>query len=324
MTAATVTRFSTQQWPASRRARAWRDCMSQVYFPMDPRPESPDSFRGELTSVSLPRLSLSRFAANAMYTQCPGSTQLPEECVFIFPKRQRFRYSQHGIEADVGPGQMVVLSSADAYWTRIADADCNITIKVPLSIMREQVPDVADGFGRTDLAGACFIPILLQLALQTIRLCSVAPESVSPRMDESLLNLLCVAIEARSARTIPQSSQASLAEISYQRVLSFMACNFADAALSPGHIADALGISTRYVHKLFWRNDTTFGRELLATRLREADRLLKSAAPSGKIPPHIADVAYKCGFSSQSHFSVRYKEHFGCTPREARGPITPG
>ncbi|MCB2401163.1 MULTISPECIES: helix-turn-helix domain-containing protein [Rhizobium] len=35
-------------------------------------------------------------------------------------------------------------------------------------------------------------------------------------------------------------------------------------------------------------------------------------------PLPISEVAYICGFSSQSHFSARYKEHFGFTPNERR------
>jgi AraC-like DNA-binding protein len=317
-----LTKFSTGRWPYSRHGHVWRDCMSEVYYPLDTQPTNPDSFSGELTWLQLPRIGLSLFSANAMYTIHHGSTRVPEECAFIFPTRQPFRCCQRGIENDVAPGEMVMLGSGVRYWTRIGDSDRNVTIKVPLTTMREMVPSIDEGFGRKNLANPCLIPILTQLAFQTLRVSSSASTSAIHKAEESLLNLLCLTLETRGASQVAQSHHSPLAELSYQRVSTFMTCRFADPDLTPGRIAAALKISTRYVHKLFHRNETTFGKELLTIRLREADRLLRGAAVDGKAYPQIADIAYRCGFSSQSHFSVRYKEHFGCTPREARTALS--
>ncbi|QND24220.1 helix-turn-helix transcriptional regulator (plasmid) [Rhizobium leguminosarum bv. viciae] len=69
---------------------------------------------------------------------------------------------------------------------------------------------------------------------------------------------------------------------------------------------------------MYHLHGTTFGRELMGLRLREADRLLRAPYGKNSLPLPISEVAYICGFSSQSHFSARYKEHFGFTPNERR------
>lgn len=313
----TLSKFSTIGLAHGARAEAWRRCMSEVYYPLESSPADPSSFRGELSWLDLEHMELSQFSADALRTVCQGS-MVEEEYAFIFPMRQPFRYCQRGIEGDVAPGEMVMLGSAEPYWTQVGNGDQNVTIKVAAGLVRNVIPNIENGFGRHDIANPWLVPVLGQLAFQTMQFSASASRAALERADESILNLLYVALETRDANHIAQSARAPLADMSYQRIIAFMACHFADPGLSPGRIAAALRISTRYVHKLFHRNDTSFGRELLAMRLREADRLLRAPAAVGRQLPQIAEIAYGCGFSSQSHFSVRYKEQFGLTPRDAR------
>lgn len=317
----TLAKFSTKALPHGARAEAWRRCMSEVYYPLESSPTDPASFRGELGWLDLPQIEVSQFSANGLHTVCRGGSAGADDFVFIFPLRQAFRYRQRGNEGDVAPGEMVMLGSAEPYWTKVDDGDQNVTIKVPAGLIRSVIPDIENNLGRRDLANPWLVPMLGQLAVQTMQFSAAASQEVLERSEECILNLMYVMLETRDASQIAQSAHAPLADIVYQRMLSFMACHFADPDLSPGNVAAALRISTRYVHKLFHRNDTAFGRELLLMRLREADRLLRTPAVGGRSLPQITEIAYRCGFSSQSHFSMRYKEQFGLTPRDARVPL---
>lgn len=316
----TLTTFSTKALPRAARAEAWRQRMSEVYYPLESSPTDPGSFCGELSWVALPRIELSRFSADALVTSCMGRSAGQEELVFIIPLSQSFRYRQRAMEDDVAPGEIVMLGSAEPYWTRIGDGNRNVTIKVPAGLVRDVVPNIENGLGRRDLVNPWLVPALGQLVAQTLQFSASATPDVLLRAEESILNLLYITLETRDASHIGQSSHASMADITYQRILSFMANHFADPELSPGNVAAALRISTRYVHKLFHSKETSFGRELLVMRLREADRLLRAPAANGRSHPQITEIAYNCGFSSQSHFSMRYKEQFGLSPRDARAP----
>jgi hypothetical protein len=194
MSPTTLSKFSTVALPPSRRAGAWRDCMSEVYYPFDATPKDPGSFQGALIWLQLSRVGLSHFSANALHTVCHASSPIPDEYAFIFPIRQSFRYGQRSIEDSVNPGEMVLLGSTCPYWTRIGDTDENVTIKIPASAMREQVPSIEDGFGRRNLANPHLVPILSQLVFQTLRISPSASIEVINRAEECILNLLYTAI----------------------------------------------------------------------------------------------------------------------------------
>lgn len=86
--------------------------------------------------------------------------------------------------------------------------------------------------------------------------------------------------------------------------------------MQPIRIADlvALGALERSQFLAGFRacTGTTVGDALLATRLREAKRLLAEPGTS------MLDIALGCGFGSQSHFNHRFRKALGCSPRAWR------
>ena len=78
-------------------------------------------------------------------------------------------------------------------------------------------------------------------------------------------------------------------------------------------IAGAVGLSTRQLERLFKKRlDRTPSRYYRELRLHHARLMLMQGSAS------ILSIALAAGFVSASHFSRRYREHFGRTPREER------
>nr|WP_295884236.1 AraC family transcriptional regulator [uncultured Devosia sp.] len=292
--------------------------MQQVYFPLDCTATDPTSFEGSLSALQLDKIGISKFVANASRTVRRHQTSGTEEVVFIFPTRERESFGQLGMEDDVGPGEMYILNAAEDYWTQIGDETHNVTIKVPASIIRERLPFLDTTYGRKDVANAGLVPIVAQLALQTFHMLPAANAVLLQRAEENILELMCLMLETHDVRDMPESTAVAVSDVTFQRISAFLSYHFGDPDLAPEHAANALRVSVRYVHKVFQQHGTTFGRELLALRLREADRLLRAPSMRNLSVVPISEIAYSCGFSSQSHFSVRYKEHFGFTPSERR------
>lgn len=90
-----------------------------------------------------------------------------------------------------------------------------------------------------------------------------------------------------------------------------------DPDLSVARLSAALGISTRRVHRLFEDNGHRYGAYLLEQRLERAREDLRR-------PIHadlgVAQVAYRCGFNSASHFSRCFKLRYGVAPSAYRTP----
>jgi len=88
-----------------------------------------------------------------------------------------------------------------------------------------------------------------------------------------------------------------------------------EVGLTPVALARDLGISARYLHYLFAKQATTFGRELLRVRLERARDLLGD--PRHDDVP-IGEVASRCGFAEASHFARRFRHTFGAAPNDFR------
>ncbi|WP_147181137.1 GlxA family transcriptional regulator [Ciceribacter naphthalenivorans] len=80
-------------------------------------------------------------------------------------------------------------------------------------------------------------------------------------------------------------------------------------------MARLVGLSPRHLDRLFAEHlKVSFHATYLRIRLDHARRLLEQS------PLSISELAFATGFSSASHFSRAFREHFGVTPKSARIP----
>jgi AraC-like DNA-binding protein len=98
-------------------------------------------------------------------------------------------------------------------------------------------------------------------------------------------------------------------------IKSFISHHLADADLGAERIARAMFISPRQVYKLWDGEALSLGQWILGQRLEAAREELRT--------PHrrsqsIAATATKWGFTDATHFSRRFRQAFGMSPREWR------
>lgn len=99
------------------------------------------------------------------------------------------------------------------------------------------------------------------------------------------------------------------------RVREYVRLHLRDPDLSPARIAAEHGISVRSLYKLFESQDTSLEQLVIGQRLRGARDDLASPALRHKT---IEAVARSWGFSNPAHFSHRFRNEFGTTPRSWR------
>jgi AraC-like DNA-binding protein len=93
-------------------------------------------------------------------------------------------------------------------------------------------------------------------------------------------------------------------------VKDYIDANLADSDLDVSSVAAVLGVTPRYVQKLFQQEGTTFSRYLLDRRLTAAKkRLLQN---NGAKP--ISAIAYDVGFGDLSYFNRTFRKRYGTAP----------
>jgi acetamidase/formamidase/AraC-like DNA-binding protein len=88
-----------------------------------------------------------------------------------------------------------------------------------------------------------------------------------------------------------------------------------DPDLTPARVAQAEGISERYLQKLFEGTGSNFTHYLRERRLQRTWADLSNPAEAHH---SISEIAYRSGFNDSAHFSRAFRNRFGLPPREFR------
>ena len=111
------------------------------------------------------------------------------------------------------------------------------------------------------------------------------------------------------------SSDASLRELTRDRIKRFIDANLDDPLLSLDRIAGAMGCSKRYLHKMFDGETKTLNAHIWHARL---ERIRQDLADPALAARSITEIAFSRGFSSSTHFSRSFRESCGVSPRAYR------
>jgi AraC-like DNA-binding protein len=91
--------------------------------------------------------------------------------------------------------------------------------------------------------------------------------------------------------------------------------HFADPELSPGDVAQAIGVSRRYLHKLYANENRSFRQELIGLRI---EACLKAFADTRQAGKTIADIAFASGYTDISQFNRHFRRLKNATPTSVR------
>jgi AraC-like DNA-binding protein len=115
-------------------------------------------------------------------------------------------------------------------------------------------------------------------------------------------------ITAAGQGPVPTAPEAEIV-----RVLDHARHHVEDRHLSPRQIAHALNMSERHLYTLCRKADISLEQWIIQRRLELARSRL--ATPVGKART-IAAIAHSCGFTDPAHFSRRFRQTYGVTPRQ--------
>ncbi|BCH29341.1 AraC family transcriptional regulator [Mesorhizobium sp. L-8-10] len=126
-----------------------------------------------------------------------------------------------------------------------------------------------------------------------------------------LVEMVSIAVESGTELAVERSGRNAI----FRRCTAYLRGHLADSSLDPQKIADATGISVRYLHKVFQEAGETVCEYLRTTRL---DTARQELADPLKAAIQIREIAHRVGFRSQAHFAASFKQRYGISASEWR------
>jgi AraC-like DNA-binding protein len=106
----------------------------------------------------------------------------------------------------------------------------------------------------------------------------------------------------------------------FARSQLYVALHATDPSLTPQRIAVAHHVSLRQLHKTWHGSGSTIGQAIIRQRLVVGRQLLHDP---GAAWATIAEISRRSGFADPTHFTHRFTEAFGTTPRRWRAMAEP-
>jgi AraC-like DNA-binding protein len=128
-----------------------------------------------------------------------------------------------------------------------------------------------------------------------------------------IIDLVALALTAQGV--VGESGSPAVSAARLNAALACIAARFDEPELSISAVAEAQGISPRYLQRLIESTGITFTAHVNELRLQRAFSLLTESHDS---VARISEIALRAGFSDISHFNRLFRSRFGDTPKGVR------
>ncbi len=220
---------------------------------------------------------------------------------------------QDGREIRLHPGDFTMVDSSRPYQLAFSQPTSILVLRIPRPILRRYIacPEVvtllpmAGNTGASGLASRFIQDVWRSVQNGMLR-------AQGNRLSGPILDLLANAYAEVPAANVEGSSLTGALRV---QIRNYIEGNLDDAELTPSSVANAFGISARYLHMVFRGESDTVARYIQRRRVEESARAL---ADPMRRTLSITAIATAHGFKSQAHFSRVFRESYGVAPSDFR------
>lgn len=302
--------WTTDAFDVRHRYDAWDVELSAVFGRWSAALPSTMNFSATVESRSLDAFKVVECICDPCSATRGHAEMLADESDFLALQLVLDGYEQirfAGEEVELERGDIFVWDSTKPMDFRVVQRLHKISVLLPLARFRNWLPTSWHSINR-----------LIRPQSDGGRLLAQYLATLSPRrmvggfnncdaLIETTIGLLVNSQQITVSR--PPESQR---EMHLEHVYRYIAQHLTDPNLTPAKVAEASRISLRYLHWLFAGIGTSVGQYIIRERLQRCRQELASPATNRR---KVADIALSAGFNDVTHFSRRFKQEFGTSPR---------
>jgi acetamidase/formamidase/AraC-like DNA-binding protein len=302
--------FTSESYSGDDRSAAWQDVLGAVGL----QSQALGPHGGHATAVSrdAPGLVLARFAAGPQHIG--AARQRAELPLVLLPQDDGIALKMGGVHQIVPAGHLLVLPRQGDWRLGFQHGLRAVALAVDAEAFRGRKvvgievtsPRLVPRAGLADVLARA----LEGSAVALEHLTADAWETIGQGLAEMTLSLVR---EVASASTDARRSASQAALL--QRICQTIERRLDDPQLTPSRVAEAEGISERYLQKLFEATGDHFSHYLRERRLQRACADLVNPAMAQSA---VSEIAFRYGFNDAAHFSRAFRERFGMSPRAFR------
>lgn len=237
----------------------------------------------------------------------------PEAADLLYLRRGRGEFKREGT-AELLEGHMLyLLDPGVAYRLRFAGSFEARLLRMPAEEVRAMVGD-CQGLKQVGISACCGPAAIFVNLLEAV---SVQHHMLSPAdfkgCSAALLEVLGGALRAHARQHLDEVSVAE--RYHRERVKAFARDHLGNPELDVKLIAEAVGVSASYIHRLFASSGQTLMQWISGERLDACHRELSLPC---ELKRPVYAVAQDWGFNNQAHFSRAFRARFGISPSAVR------
>ena len=311
-----IVNVSTGDIPESKRAAVLRDFYCRGgKAELDVRDGEP--IAANLTSHSLPDMQLllgTLLGARVVRTKQHVVVDGDDSLALICNRSGTIGITARGRELLIGPGEAVLASAEDALTLeRLMTGDC-VSLRVPRRVLVPMIMDVDEAVMQVVRDRETEMRVLVDYATLLVRENALATPALRQLGVEHLHDLLALVLGATDdVKEVAGRRGAKAARLRKAKFLIVNNCWRQD--LSVAGVAQELGVTPRYLQRLFEADGKTFSSFLIEQRLKRAHRMLRE--PEFAERP-VSSIAYDVGFGDLSYFNRSFRRAYGATPSDVR------
>jgi AraC-like DNA-binding protein len=291
----------------------WNDLTSSVFTPLTIEPNDSDIFEARLTKADIAGMAVSRIwsaGSSVQHSRRHVALAQGEPCYLLHLQIGGTSVNeQAGRSIVMRPGDLTIVDSSRPYSLVFGAHTRFVVCRVAAARLNQFIGGAEDLVSTLIDGSLPATRLLRQMLVGISRECQrTSSMEWAAQSDTVVLSMLTLAARSIAAETcIPPDSHHLL-----PRAIGIIDDRVCDPDLGIGMLASELGVSERYVQRVFGAQGTTPTEFIMRRRIGKAVELLKAT------DLRITDVAMETGFGDLTNFGRSFRRIMGSTPSQFR------